>query len=323
MNEEAILKKRADGWLRLSGLCERAEQGIDRLSGSEITEFVRLYRQASADLALMRSQTANTEVIDYLNGLVARAYGQIYRRPTRPFREALRDGFVLAAVVVRRQSWAVALSAAVFFAGAFFTAGLMAARPDLRRHFVPAEMEDLFDHWKQGGFEERRGGQNIAMTAFYASNNPRVGIVVHSVGVATFGVMTAAIMWLNGSLLGSLGSDMAGVGKLGFLLSSVAPHGVSEIGGFFVTGAGGFVLGWALLRPGRMTRGESVRRAGRDALVLLVTGLVMIFAAAPIEGFFSFNPAVPQPLKVAFALVSLGAYWVYFSRYARDQDRHA
>jgi uncharacterized membrane protein SpoIIM required for sporulation len=181
-------------------------------------------------------------------------------------------------------------------------------------------MEPLFETWKSGRFDKRQGGESLAMTAFYASNNPRVGILLHSLGLVTFGVMTAYVLWTNGALLGSLMSDMAGVGRLGFLLVSVLPHGVSEIGGLWVSGAGGFVLGWALLNPGRLSRGESVWRSGRDALALLVTGLVMILAAAPIEGFFSFNPSVPREAKAAFGMASLVAWAVFFARHGRGMD---
>jgi uncharacterized membrane protein SpoIIM required for sporulation len=237
--------------------------------------------------------------------------------------ESLREAVALSAQVVRKQAWAVFLAAALFFGGAMATGAIMSGRPDLRSFFVPSEMEPLFESWKSGKFDKRQGGESIAMTAFYASNNPRVGIIAHSLGVATFGVMTAYITWTNGVLLGSLGHEMASVGKLGFLLTSILPHGVSEIGGLFVSGAGGFVLGWALLRPGRLTRGEAVRRAGRDALVLLLTGLVMILMAAPIEGFFSFNPAVPQAAKLAFGLATLAAWAVFFAGYARTEEGRA
>jgi len=320
MDEEAVLRKRVQGWHRLKDLSDKAERGFKSMSGPEFVEFVRLYRRASADLALMATQTSNAEVVSYLNGLVTRAYGQLYRSPVKPLGKVFTDGVRTSAQTLRRNSWAFFLSLTLFLSATFFTFGAMRSRPDLREFFVPDGYEDLFSKWKEGSHERRRGGENIAMTAFYASNNPRAGIAMNAVSIATFGILTTYILWQNGAILGALAADMDSVGKLGFLVSSVAPHGVSEMGGFLVTGAGGFVMAWALICPGRQTRGQALRKAGKDAFVLLLTGLAMICIAAPIEGFFSFNPAVPQALKVAFALVALAGWLTFFLGFARDDD---
>ncbi|MCW5937095.1 MAG: stage II sporulation protein M [Fimbriimonadaceae bacterium] len=318
MNEEAILHRRSAGWIRLKQLGDRVDVGWDRLSGAEVLEFVRLYRQASADLAYLTSHTSNVEVIDYLNAIVSRAYGQLYLRPRRSFWRSLPGLVEEGARVVRRQWWAVALCASIFFAGSFFAFGVVKGAPAYREHFVPSQMEELFTEWKKGQFKEREGGQSIAMTALYAGNNPRVGILMNAVSLLTLGLGTVYISWSNGTIIGALAAEMDSVGKLGFLLSSVAPHGVSEIGGLFIAGSGGLVLGWAVVRPGRRTRGQALAEAGKDAFGLLVVGLVMIVIAAPIEGFFSFSPAVPQEAKVGVAALSMLAYGAYFVGYGRE-----
>ncbi len=320
MDEAAILAKRAEGWRRLKELTELSESGWGRLSGDELTEFVRLYRQASGDLSTMVAQTSNADVVDYLNALVARAYGQLYQNPRKGVTQIVSEGLALGARAVRQYAWAVWLCAALFFGSAAFSFAMVSQAPDYREFFVPSGMEALFDHWKEGEFEAREGGESVAMTAFYASNNPRVGVLMNAASLATFGLGTAYISWVNGSIFGALSADMASVGLLGFLLTSVAPHGVSEIWGFFIAGAGGFALGRAMLCPGRRTRSEAIRLAGKDAFVLLMVGLVMIIIAAPIEGFFSFNPAVPQPVKAVFAVFALLAWWVYFSGYAKRSE---
>lgn len=320
MNEEAIFRKRVQGWIRLTELTDKAESSVRKMSGEEVSEFVRLYRKASADLSFMATQTSNAEVTEYLNAIVSRAYGVLYRPPTRAFSVVVADGLTTGAATVRRHGLALLLSALVFMGSAVFSFGMMKARPDLRHHFVSSQMEPLFEKWKEGRHEDRMGGESVAMTALYAGNNPRVGVMMTAVSIATFGVLTTVILWSNGSMVGALSADMDSVGQLGFLLSSIAPHGVSEVGGFLVTGAAGFVLAWALINPGRRTRGEAVRMAGKDAFVMLLVGVVMIALAAPIEGFFSFNPAIPQGLKVVFALAALTGWCLYFVGYGRDRS---
>lgn len=320
MNEEAMLRKRVGGWRRLEELTIRAEGGFRRLSGLETVEFVRLYRKASADLASLATQTSNVEVTSYLNSIVTRAYGQLYKAPSKPFFQVLSNGVLTGAQVFRRNAWAFLLSLAITLAGVGFAFTVMSSRPDLREYFVPASSEELFTHWKEGKHERRGSDESIGAAALYATNNPRVGIMANAVSIATFGVLTSYLLWTNGTMIGALAADMASVGKLGFLLSSIAPHGVSEIGGILVTAAGGFVMARALISPGRRSRGHALRLAGKDSFVLLLVGLVMIAIAAPIEGFFSFNPAVPQGVKVFFAVVALIGWTGYFVGYGKGLE---
>ena len=148
-----------------------------------------------------------------------------------------------------------------------------------------------------------------------------VSILSGAVAAATFGVGTAERLYSNGAILGALAYEMNTVGKVGFLFASILPHGVPELSGIIMAGAGGFVMGWALINPGRRKRGEALKAAGKDAIVLLCTAVVLMFIAAPIEGFFSFNPHVPSAAKVVVILVELvfwGIFWTGFGRKNED-----
>ncbi len=319
MNEIAFVERREPDWKRLSVLCDKADGSLNALTPEEFREFVRLYRKASADLALVRTKSSNRELATYLNDLVARTYGILYRAPRAPFWKAVTDSLALSARTVRRQVVFVALSAALFFGSAFYSFGLMTVLPQTRSHFVPPDVEESFEGWKQGRFEERSSPENVFMTAFYASNNPRVSVIAGAVAASTFGVGTVVLLYTNGALLGSLAKELEPNGLIGHLLISVAPHGVTEISGIIIAGAAGFVMGWALIHPGRRRRGEALFHAGKDAMVLLCTSVVMMFIAAPIEGFFSFNAAVPDGARAAVALVSAILWGVFWFGYAREE----
>src|SRR5438105_15803546 len=49
------------------------------LSRVEVREFGELYRRAAADLAIARAETRDPKLVNYLNSLVIRAHGRIYR----------------------------------------------------------------------------------------------------------------------------------------------------------------------------------------------------------------------------------------------------
>src|SRR6187549_1991563 len=75
-----FLEQHKDNWQRLEDLLEMQRGvGLRGLSRIEVREFGELYRRAAADLAIARAETRDPKLINYLNSLVIRAHGKIYR----------------------------------------------------------------------------------------------------------------------------------------------------------------------------------------------------------------------------------------------------
>lgn len=318
-NEEALLQRRQQEWARLEALSQKAAVGFDTMSPDEVVEFVRLYRRASGDLALFMTQSGNESVVSHLNGLVANSYGLLYRRPTLPLRGLVLSVLDRTLLAVRRNAAFTWVSALIFFAGAFFAPMVLGTMPHLRELVVPSHMESMFQSWQEGELPARGADDSVAAWAMYVTNNPRVALLTCAGAASTFGVLTVFILWTNGAMLGALSYDMVQVGKLDFLLISVSPHGITEIGGIFLAGAGGLILGRALIAPGRRTRGDSLRKAIPDALLMGLMGIAMTVLAAPVEGFLSFNPAVPDWAKISLATATLMGWWLFFSGFRKRE----
>ncbi|MES1227479.1 MAG: stage II sporulation protein M [Armatimonadota bacterium] len=319
-NEEAYLHKRLEGWSRLEQLLRQGGAGLRGLAGEQMVEAVRLYRQASGDLAYLSTHSSNADVVDYLNNLVGRAYTEIYRLPPKDARAVIADSLKVAAQTVRRRSPEIFFGMGIFFFAMFFAWILMAAVPSTREFFVPPGAEELFAHWKSGQHMMESGGDSLARASMYSTNNPMVAIMMVGTSLATAGLMGIVNMWTNGVLVGALAAECATTGATFFLFSSILPHGVSELGGFFVSSGASFLLGRTVISPGDRTRGEALRAVGKEASTLAIVGLVMIFLAAPIEGFFSFNPLIPQWFKLIVGLLALGAWLAFFIGYGREPN---
>ncbi len=317
MNEVAFVKKRESDWTRLTHLCDSADVSVSRLRPEEFHEFIRLYRRASADLATARTRSNNIQLINFLNDIVARAYGILYRSPRRSFGKTIVEALNLSAQTVRKCGLYVLASVLIFTCSGFFSFLMLDWQPQTREVFVPAAIEPEFEKWKSGKFDERNSGESTLMTGFYMSHNPLVSVIGGAIAASTFGLGTVADLYENGAMLGALAHEMRPNGLVGHLFISISPHGITEISGAIISGSAGLVMGLALINPGRRRRGEALKAAGKDALVLLTTGTLMMFIAAPIEGFFSFNPHVPAAAKIVFASCSAIAwalFWVYFGR---------
>ncbi len=319
MNEEAFVRRREGEWQRLSYLCDKASNDPKALSTREFDEMVRRYRSASSDLAHARTFGHHPPLIDSLNDLVGRAYGVLYRRPRRPVLAMIVAGLVRAAQTVRRRRKFIYTSLFLLFGSAFAAFFLAQHNPEFAASIIPPDDANL-KGWTSGHFDPRSGGENAMMWAMYASHNPQVSIVAGAVGAASFGVLSATLMAATGAQVGVLAAAMAKVGKLPFLLVSITPHGVTEISGAAIAAAGGLLLGWSLIDPGRRSRADALRAAGPDAGVLLLIGVALTFMAAPIEGFFSFNPEVPHVLRVVVASGTLLAWLAFWNGFGRSPE---
>src|SRR5512137_2315313 len=75
-----FLSENKDNWQRLEELLSMLKgTSLRGLSKVEVREFGELYRRAASDLATARAETRDPKLINYLNSLVIRAHGRIYR----------------------------------------------------------------------------------------------------------------------------------------------------------------------------------------------------------------------------------------------------
>lgn len=317
MNEESFVKTREPDWKRLFFLNELASGGPHRLSPSELKEYLRLYRSVSRDLAITRTQSANEPLLAFLNAIVGTAYSQIYRAAPKSFGNTISDALTSLAAALRRRSRFVQASLGILFVGLAFGLATMALSPGAKELYP----EDLFAQWKTGRFQERSIDESAQMWGLYATNNPKVAVITGTVGAVTLGIGSAVLMFSNGQILGALSWEMISVGKLGHLYASILPHGVPEMGGMILTGAAGLLFGWAIIAPGRRTRLTALKQDGRDAITLLTAGVLLMYVAAPIEGFFSFNPVVPVQAKVVWIAVEVALVILFWMGYKADSGQ--
>src|SRR5262245_35279701 len=75
-----FIDERKDNWQRLEDLLGLLQgTSLKNLTKMEVREFGELYRRAASDLAIARAETRDPKLINYLNSLVIRAHGKIYR----------------------------------------------------------------------------------------------------------------------------------------------------------------------------------------------------------------------------------------------------
>ena len=85
---EGLIAKRKKNWKRLEELIAKAGsvRGLRGFNREEVRELTQIYRRTSSDLAIARVESRDQRLVNYLNNLVIRAHGMLYRTPTRGVR---------------------------------------------------------------------------------------------------------------------------------------------------------------------------------------------------------------------------------------------
>src|ERR671931_2019096 len=79
-SSDRFIKERKGAWQRLEDLLTLLDRSsLRRLHREEVRELGRLYRRTASDLAIARAESRDPRLINYLNSLVIRAHGRIYR----------------------------------------------------------------------------------------------------------------------------------------------------------------------------------------------------------------------------------------------------
>ena len=291
---------RQERWESLRALIGRAGSDPHRLQAAEIEQLGRLYRQVTSDLAVARRDFPHDQVVDYLNGLAARAYPLVYRASSGSWRQIGRFFLHDFAARYREAGWFI-LAAFLLFALPELAGFLVVlADPPLAEQVLPPELTRVV---REGRLWTEISPERRALAAStIATNNIRVSLVAFAGGIL-LGTLSAYILVLNGLLFGALLGYTHLYHLDGSLLAFVSPHGYLELTVVFIAGGAGLQLAWAPIQPGLLTRRDALVQAARRAVMLVVGAVPILVAAGLIEGFIS-PSSLPDGLKYTFGALT-------------------
>lgn len=315
-----FINERKDNWQKLEYLLSMLSgTSLRGLSRMEVREFGELYRRAAADLAIARAETRDPNLINYLNSLVIRAHGKIYRAENqganliwkffsedfpRAFRLSLRYSLLAFGIFM------------LFAAGSFvlcFNDPAFAQAAGVAQVRGAAETDTRW--WLQLNEANQIG------SAFLFSNNILVAFKAFAFG-AFFGIGTIYVLVVNGlSIGGVLGVCFSANPAFGVeLVNFMVGHGVIELSCIFIAGGAGMMIGYAIINPGDLTRGQALKKTGMEAARIVIGCALLLVIAGLIEGFISPSGIHPA-FKVTIGVATGIAMYSYLFLVGREPAR--
>ena len=322
-------KGREDGWRELEDLVQRVERrGVRSLSLDELEQLPILYRAALSSLSVARTIALDRNLLLYLENLALRAYLAVYGPRVSPI-EGLKAFFLHdLPAAVRAARWhiliaalALAIGTAVGFIltaqdeawfSAFMPAGLAGGRGPASTAAALRDKE-LFAPWP--GPVEAFG----VFASVLFSHNTLVGLLSFGLGLAA-GVPTLLLVAYQGLGLGAFVALHYDRGLLVDCLGWLSIHGTTELGALILLSAGGLVIADKMLFPGRYSRVESLALHGRQAALIAIGGILMLFVAGILEGGFrQLVQSTPLRFVIGWGIAAL--WLLYFSRCGKGARR--
>jgi uncharacterized membrane protein SpoIIM required for sporulation len=314
-----FVNERKNNWEKLEGLLEILETSPLRgLPRAQVREFGELYRRAAADLAIARAESRDPRLVNYLNSLVIRAHGKIYRAEAQGA-GLIRQFFAKDFPRIFRRNWKfMTLAAGVEVAFTIF-AFILAYNDAQFAEAIGVEdiryaAENKIYWWK-----DINEANQIASAGLF-THNIRVSFYAFTLG-AFFCVGSLYILAINGLHFGGvLGvcyrTDPAFANEL---VTFVVGHGVIETACIWFAGGAGLMIGYAMINPGDLTRAQALKQNGMEAARLAVGFACILVVAGIIEGFLS-PSLLPAWFKFGTGILTGAAMFAYLFLVGRENE---
>jgi uncharacterized membrane protein SpoIIM required for sporulation len=324
MKQSLFESRHQPQWQAFAEQLTQLEQG--KTKAGELADFPHHYRRLCQHLALAQERGYSSYLVDPLQQLALRGHQQLYRHRSQLAANVL--SFLLADFprLVREQWRFVLIASLLFFGSLVGIALLVYLFPELIYSIVSpqqvAEMQSMYDPdaSRLGRVAERASSEDWMMFGYYVMHNIGIAFQTFAAGLL-FGLGSVFFLIFNGLIIGAISGHLTEIGYGQTFWSFVIGHGAFELSSIALAGAAGLQLGWALIAPGHLTRGESLRLAARKSVQMLCGVMLFLLIAAFIEAYWSSTTAIAPWVKY---LVGAGL-WLLVATYLTfaGRTRHA
>lgn len=302
MREGLFLKKNIEKWKKYQS---EPSSNPDEMA-HEFTELVN-------DLGYAKTFYPQSSVTQYLNSLASKTYLGIYKNKREDRSRLITFWTTELPLLIRQHHRELLISFLIFFVFAMMASFSTAQDQTFVRGVLgDGYVEMTEDNIAKGDpFGVYKTTDPVTMFFTIALHNIKIAFMVFIGGM----LASAGTVWLlfeNGTMLGAFQTFffLKDIGWQSVLVVWI--HGTLEISAIIISGGAGFMLGNSILFPKTQKRIDSLKKAARDGMKLMI-GLVPVFiAAAFLEGFITRYSTMPKAVSISILLGSLSFIVWYF-----------
>ena len=305
MREALFIKKNKDKWNR-----------IQRSPGRNADEMAEDFTELVNDLAYAKTFYPSSKITRFINSQASKIYLSIYKNRKEESSRIIRFWKYDLPLTVRRYHKVICFTLILFII--FYFVGFFSSRQDegFTRYVLGSGYVDETNRNIERGnpFGIYQSGGSFMSWLAIMLNNIMVAIKYFFEGIV-FGVFTIRSVIAFGVMVGVFHEIFF---KHGLGLEwglAVMIHGTLEIWSFVISSSAGIILGLGLLFPGTMKRIDSLKRAAKDGVKLMVGVIPFFMIAAFFEGFVTRHYKMHWSLNILILLSCLSLVIWYFLIY--------
>jgi uncharacterized membrane protein SpoIIM required for sporulation len=316
MTQQAFVKRREKDWKELEGIITGDKKALK----GKAAWFPQAFRELNGDLNTARSHGFDPSLIEKLNRLTLEGSQLLYGR--KPFSLKKAYGFIFGTFprAVRAQWRSFAACSLLFYGLAVFTMSVCIRFPDftfdLMSRWDASNLESMYNPESDYYLNPREISTDADMFGFYIFNNVSIAFRNFAGGLIV-GIGSLLSLAFNGIFFGAAAAHIINKGFQDTFFSFVIGHSGFELTALVLSAQAGLHLGYRFFITRGLTRGESLREAGKTSLPIIAGSTVMLVIAAAIEAFWSSRHEFVPELRYGagfFCIVVIAVYFIFAGR---------
>jgi uncharacterized membrane protein SpoIIM required for sporulation len=323
MTQQTFIKRREKDWKEL----ERLILGGRKALKARAAWFPQAFRELTGDLNTARSHGFDPSLVERLNRITLEGNQILYGR--EPFSLKAISGFIFGTFprAVRAQWRSFAVCSLMFYGLAVFSALVCIRFPDFTYELISpweaSSLEEMYNPEAEYYLHPREISTDADMFGFYIYNNISIAFRLFAGGIVV-GIGSLLMLAFNGIFMGAATAHIINKGFSATFFSFIIGHSGFELTAIVLAAQAGLHLGYRLFITKGLSRGESIREAGKTALPIIAGSALMLVMAALIEAFWSSRHEIPEEIRLGcgmFFIILLCFYFIFSGRRVQGSAR--